>query len=133
MNDAFYRSGFEFDKRLDSSLYKIYEQRESYAVVVFENYVTSIHLKLAELEEAVLDRNTERIDLLAHAHISTYNYVGLSHLAEMMREMRHRAKLDDWSRVHHLTEQVRIQTESISPIINEELKRLQLYVKSDQL
>lgn len=128
-----HQSGFKFDKRLDSSLYITYEKNECYAVVVFENYVTSIHLKLAELEEAILNKDVNKVNLLAHAYISTYNYVGLSHIAEMMKEMRHRAGIGDWNQVKYLREKVQTQTEILAPIINEELKRLQLYIKNEQL
>lgn len=133
MSDALYQPRFEFDTRLDSSLYLTYEQNECYALVVFENYVASIQLKLAELEDAVSDKDVSKIDLLAHAHISTYNYVGLSHIAEIMREIRHRVNTYDWDHVKHLTEQARVQTEGASPIISQELERLQLFIKNNQL
>ncbi|MBC9930552.1 hypothetical protein [Chitinophaga qingshengii] len=133
MSDALYRSGFEFDKRLDASLYVIYELNECYAVAIFENYVTSIDSKLTALEDAILNKDIAQIDLLAHAHISTYNYVGLSHIAGMMREIRHQAKTDDWSHVKYLIEQARSQTESMAPLMNQELERLRLFAKSRDL
>ncbi|WP_212003348.1 hypothetical protein [Chitinophaga sp. HK235] len=133
MNEAINQSGFEFDKRLDSSLYITFEKNESYAIDIFEYYVTSIQMKLADLEDAILNRDVDRVDLLSHAHISTYNYVGLSFIAEIMREMRHRANIDDWSQVEYLMEQARIHTESVSPIINEELERLRLYCRKKLL
>ncbi|MBC9909098.1 hypothetical protein [Chitinophaga varians] len=128
MNEMTNQTRFEFDKRLDSSLYITFELKEIYAVDVFESFINSIQKKLADLENAILKRDVDRISILLHTYVSNYNYVGLSFIAGTIREMKSYVNAENWEQVEYLMTQVKIQTETFSPVVREELKRLKTYL-----
>ena len=98
------------------------------AIMMFEDYLGDLPLKLKVLEESYINKDIETFRELIHKQKASYSYVGLTDVSESFHDLETRCQqVSDLATYQQEIDQSLTRIKSATPVIKEMLFHLQQF------
>lgn len=124
---------FEFNPRLDSAyLRKLYGDNFEYAFDLFQLFTGCIEKELTEIGHAMKRQEWDRMRGLVHKIKPNFSMVGLTWITKSMQAIYDKLHAKDHTHIEQMMIEVIKDLDVYLPLIREERKRLEAFLKSVQ-